>query len=96
MAITDCLNDDGFGPAVKGCRNDFDFTITFELIMFSLVPNSLFVLLALFRSLKLYKRKRIVHAKYLLTAKLVSNSFRILSYQGANSVQVILFAFIAL
>ena len=73
MATTNCLNDDDFGPVVKGCRDDFDFTLKFELIIFSLVPSSLFVLVALLRCLQLHKRRKIVDAKLFLAAKLVSN-----------------------
>ena len=73
MATTNCLNDDDFGPVVKGCRDDFDFTLKFELIIFSLVPSSLFILLALPRCLQLHKRRKIVDAKLFLAAKLVSN-----------------------
>ena len=73
MAVTDCLNDDGFGPVVKGCRNDFDFTFKFELIIFSLVPSLLFITVAFLRCLQLYKRKKIVDARFFLIAKLVSS-----------------------
>lgn len=73
MAVTSCLNDDGFGPVVKGCRNDFDFTIKFELIIFSLIPSSIFVLIACRRCLQLYKRKRIGDAGLFLATKLVGD-----------------------
>lgn len=73
MATTNCLNDDDFGPVVKGCRDDFDFTLKFELTIFSLVPSSLFILFALLRCLQLHKRRKIVDAKLFLAAKLVSN-----------------------
>jgi ATP-binding cassette subfamily C (CFTR/MRP) protein 1 len=73
MATTNCLNDDDFGPVVKGCRDDFDFTLKFELIIFSLVPSSIFVLVALLRCYQLYKRRKIVDAKLFLAAKLVSS-----------------------
>jgi ATP-binding cassette subfamily C (CFTR/MRP) protein 1 len=73
MATTNCLNDDDFGPVVKGCRDDFDFTLRFELIIFSLVPSSIFVLVALLRCFQLHKGRKIVDAKPFLAAKLVSN-----------------------
>lgn len=31
--------DGAFGPAVVGCRGNFDFTITFEQYFFSLTPS---------------------------------------------------------
>ncbi|KAF3042347.1 hypothetical protein E8E12_004074 [Didymella heteroderae] len=71
MAAMGCLNDDDFAPVVKGCRDDFDFTVKFELILFSLVPSSIFVLVALLRSLQIYKRKRVVNAWFFLAAKLL-------------------------
>jgi hypothetical protein len=75
MATTNCLNDHDFGPVVKGCRGDFDFTLRFELIIFSLVPSSIFVLVALLRCFQLHKRRTIVDAKLFLAAKLVSGYY---------------------
>lgn len=72
MAATNCLNDDDFGPVVKGCRDDFDFTVKFELIIFSLIPCSIFILVAPLRCLQLKKRKTIVEARLFLVTKLVS------------------------
>ncbi|KAJ8114351.1 hypothetical protein OPT61_g3746 [Boeremia exigua] len=70
MAVPTCLNDDNFGPVVKGCRNDFDFTIKFELIILSLVPNLIFIPVALLRCHQLYQRSNIVKARLFLAAKL--------------------------
>lgn len=96
MAVADCLNDDGFGPVVKDCRNGFDSTVKFELIIFSLIPSSLCIIPASLRCLQLYKRRRIVDAKLLLTAKLVSDSFQRLRHHEADDVQIVLVAFTAL
>ncbi|KAM7197970.1 P-loop containing nucleoside triphosphate hydrolase protein [Naviculisporaceae sp. PSN 640] len=41
-----CPSDREFGPAVSGCRGNFDFTIKFEDIILSLVPSALFFVLA--------------------------------------------------
>ncbi|KAF9693105.1 hypothetical protein EKO04_008679 [Ascochyta lentis] len=71
MASAKCLNDNDFGPVVKGCRDNFDFTIKFELIIFSLVPSSLFVAVALLRCLQLYNRPNVVNARRFLATKLV-------------------------
>ena len=72
MAAMGCLNDDDFGPVVKGCRDDFDFTLKFELVIFSLVPSSIFILVALLRCVQLLNKKTIVGARLFLAIKLVS------------------------
>lgn len=72
MTALGCLNDDDFGPVVKGCRDDFDFTLKFELIIFSLVPSSIFILVALLRCVQLLNKKTIVGARLFLAIKLVS------------------------
>lgn len=43
-------SDDSFGPIVKGCRSDFDFTLLFEQTILSIGPA---VLLLLFTPLRL-------------------------------------------
>lgn len=53
-----CHNDYSFGPIVQGCRDDFDFTVTFERIFLSLVPSALFIFLAIGRVLFLSLRAR--------------------------------------
>lgn len=40
MDFSGCLNDGAIEPAVVGCRGDFDFTIKFEKIVFSLIPSA--------------------------------------------------------
>ncbi|KAI0845220.1 P-loop containing nucleoside triphosphate hydrolase protein [Daldinia vernicosa] len=37
MDFSGCVNDELFGPTVRGCRGDFDFTIVFENVFFSLI-----------------------------------------------------------
>jgi len=80
MTTTTCLNDQEFGPIVKGCRNDFDFTIKFELVILSLVPNLVFVLVALPRCIQLHKRLDVVSARLFQAAKLVSLSTTMVVY----------------
>ncbi|KAK9776692.1 putative P-loop containing nucleoside triphosphate hydrolase protein [Seiridium cardinale] len=41
--------DDQFGPAIYGCRDDFDFTLTFEQCFFSIVPAAALLIVAPFR-----------------------------------------------
>ncbi|KAK6854265.1 hypothetical protein PG995_009358 [Apiospora arundinis] len=61
MAFSTCKNDDLIGPNVSGCRDDFDFTIKFELVVFSVVPAAIFVILALWRTLHLSRKPVIVN-----------------------------------
>ncbi|KAK2022803.1 ABC transporter [Colletotrichum zoysiae] len=65
-----CLNDDSFGPAVLGCRGDFDFTLRFESIFLSIVPAAVFAALSLPRVAYLSQKPRIVSAKSIETLKL--------------------------
>lgn len=44
-----CINDNAFGPAVDGCRGDFDFTVVFEQSILSILPSACFITLALLR-----------------------------------------------
>lgn len=41
-----CLNDETLGPAVIGCRGDFDFTQGFAAVVLSIIPVGVFHLLA--------------------------------------------------
>lgn len=63
--------DAAFGPAVEGCRNNFDFTLTFEQYFFSVVPSILFLIIASLRVEFLRKKKNLVHGKSLRFIKLV-------------------------
>ncbi|KXH47176.1 hypothetical protein CSIM01_06458 [Colletotrichum simmondsii] len=38
--------DDAFGPIVQHCRDGFDFTLTFEQCLFTILPASLLILIA--------------------------------------------------
>jgi ATP-binding cassette subfamily C (CFTR/MRP) protein 1 len=71
MAFLECLNDDTFGPAVYGCRDNFDFTLTFEKIFLSLLPASLFIVSGQTRIIFLARRPRIVKGSLLWNLKLV-------------------------
>ncbi|KAI1387586.1 ABC multidrug transporter [Hypoxylon trugodes] len=63
-------NDQSFGPNVLGCRGDFDFTIKFEQLFFSLTPAAIFILASLWRIYLLVSRPTIVGAPLLRLAKL--------------------------
>lgn len=72
MEFSGCLNDESIGPAVEGCRGDFDFTIKFERICFMLIPTIVFMAICLPRILYLSHRPVIVYGgKILQAAKLV-------------------------
>ena len=66
-----CLNDDSFGPAVSGCRGDFDFTLTFEEIILSIVPSVCFILLAGLRIIQLSRKPTVLSGHWFQAIKLV-------------------------
>ena len=63
--------DAGLGPFVHGCRDDFDFTLAFELYFLSGVPSLVFILIATPWSLHLGRNKSRVAGNFLRLAKLV-------------------------
>ncbi len=71
-ANSSCLNDYDVGPAVEGCRSNFDFTQFFERTILWSLPSAIFVLVATLRFLHLLKRPRIVSALHLQIVKVVS------------------------
>jgi ATP-binding cassette, subfamily C (CFTR/MRP), member 1 len=71
MDFLGCLNDDAFGPSVQGCRGNFDFTLQFEKIFFSIIPSSIFIALALTRIFLLCRRPAIVGGALFRGFKLV-------------------------
>ncbi|KAH9885545.1 P-loop containing nucleoside triphosphate hydrolase protein [Xylariomycetidae sp. FL2044] len=72
MDFSGCRDDGSLGPAVRGCRDDFDFTITFESIVFALIPTSVFVALCAPRILYLTRRPVLVGGALLRGAKLTA------------------------
>ncbi|KAJ3497544.1 hypothetical protein NLG97_g1819 [Lecanicillium saksenae] len=57
-----CRNENSFGPAVEGCRGDFDFTAFFEQVVFTLLPACAFVPLSAASIFSLLKRPAVVQA----------------------------------
>lgn len=49
--------DNRFGPVVKGCRDDFDFTLLFEQVIMTMSPTALVLLLILPRIYHLHTQK---------------------------------------
>lgn len=72
MDFSGCHDDDTFGPAVQGCRGDFDFTIRFEQLILGIIPPAVFVPLVLPRLIYLWQRPNLVAGPLLLAAKLVT------------------------
>lgn len=66
-----CLNDGTMGPVVRGCRNDFDFTVTFENVVFTLIPSAIFILCSLRRIQTLVHRRIVVGGSLFQLTKLV-------------------------
>ncbi|OTB09427.1 hypothetical protein M426DRAFT_18072 [Hypoxylon sp. CI-4A] len=64
-------NDLSLGPTVLGCRGDFDFTVQFEQVVFSLAPAAVFIVASLWRVALLARRRVIVDAPILRLAKLL-------------------------
>lgn len=63
--------DSSFGPVVSGCRDDFDFTLAFELYFFLIAPAALFLLVAPTRIYLLFGRDRCVDGLWLRNLKLL-------------------------
>ena len=75
MQSSTCINDNTLGPTVFGCRDDFDFTVEFEQLVFSIVPATLFIVLSIGRAALLRRKPIVVYAPTLLFVKIVSFSF---------------------
>lgn len=83
-SVSACLNDDSLGPAVRGCRGNFDFTVAFEDVVFVIAPATAFISLGLLRILALCRRRRpIIGASAVQWTKLVcvSNASPCLEYK---------------
>jgi ATP-binding cassette subfamily C (CFTR/MRP) protein 1 len=66
--------DDLFGPMVHGCRDGFDFTLTFEQCIFSILPAAFLLLAAPFRIHYLGSLPTTVRGAFLRHSKLVSGT----------------------
>lgn len=63
--------DDQFGPAVKGTRSSFDFTLLFENTFLSIVPSTIFLFAALLRARSLYGSSKKVASSWTRLQKIV-------------------------
>lgn len=71
MSFAGCLDDVSFGPVVRGCRDDFDFTLKFEKILLDLIPASVFIAASLPRLLYLLRRPIVIKGSIFSNVKLV-------------------------
>jgi hypothetical protein len=75
MDFSGCPEDATFGPAVHNCnRRDFDFTLKFASIFFSILPAATFIILAFVRLIWLSRKPVIVKGRIFQLAKLVGTS----------------------
>jgi ATP-binding cassette, subfamily C (CFTR/MRP), member 1 len=74
MEFSGCLNDDTLGPPVRGCRDDFDFTLKFEKIFLSMLPSAVFVALSVPRVVLLTRKARVVRGAVFQATKLARSS----------------------
>lgn len=63
--------DSRFGPTVRRCRSQFDFTLYFEEWILTILPSIVFIVLALARGCHLRRQRDVVRAGWPRTAKLV-------------------------
>ncbi|KAI1662286.1 putative ABC multidrug transporter [Daldinia decipiens] len=92
MLFSICINanDQSLGPMVLGCRDDFDFTVKFEQLFFSLVPSVVFIFLSLWRICLLIHRPTIVDAPMLRLIKLgVTSSYTLLELSSVILINVL-------
>lgn len=83
MDYSSCPNDATFGPAVHGCNHrDFDFTLKFEAIFFSILPAALFIILALARVIWLFEKSVIVKGRVFQFSKAVGTLVHICAPDG--------------
>lgn len=73
LMVRDCPADldNEFGPQVNTCLRAFDFTLTFEESILTILPTGLFLVAAVPRLIFLLRRPRLTQRKGLRTTKLV-------------------------
>ncbi|UKZ89567.1 uncharacterized protein TrAFT101_004613 [Trichoderma asperellum] len=81
MSVSVCANDDAFGPVVKGCRGNFDFTITFEKTMLSILPSACFAILAAIRLVNLSRQPH-------MTANILLRNVKVILFSGFSATQI--------
>lgn len=71
---TPLCDDAAFGPVITGCRQDFDFTLSFQQYFFSVVPSAFLLLAGPLRILALRRQVAKVDGNVLKYTKLVYKS----------------------
>lgn len=74
-------SDDVFGPAVHGCRDNFDFTLLFEQTILSIAPSALLLLCTPVRLVQLGKSSVKTLYTPILATKAVGVARRLSSYK---------------
>ncbi|CVL03538.1 related to multidrug resistance protein [Fusarium mangiferae] len=64
--------EDTFGPVVKGCGSNFDFTLLFEETILCILPLCIAICLAIFRVTRLWKKPVIFKGCFILPLKLIA------------------------
>lgn len=64
--------DQEFGPAIRGCRSNFDFTLFFEETVLTLLPCVAFLPLALVRIVVLLTESPVAKTGWQYASKIVS------------------------
>ncbi|KAH8195785.1 hypothetical protein TruAng_010059 [Truncatella angustata] len=83
--------DDRFGPAVQGCRQNFDFTFVFEQYIFTIIPVIILLIAAPLRIRYLYKLPKVIRGNSVKYAKLVSSDSRRLSKNHTDHLGHLIF-----
>ncbi|KAH9430121.1 hypothetical protein MCOR02_009841 [Pyricularia oryzae] len=66
-----------FGPAIQGCRSDFDFTLLFQDSVLGILPSSVLIILSASRLVFLARRHAVASLNWLYYSKI---GFNILSF----------------
>ncbi|KAM3522971.1 hypothetical protein NHJ13051_005364 [Beauveria bassiana] len=61
--------DQAFGPAIRGCRSRFDFTLLFQDTILTLLPCIVFILLASLRAIAVLREAPVTKTDWAVTAK---------------------------
>lgn len=85
---TPLCDDAAFGPVIAGCRQDFDFTLSFQQYFFSVVPSAFLLLAGPLRILALRRQVAKVDGNVLKYTKLVYISLYSNAMQYALSPKI--------
>ena len=85
------MNDDVFGPVVKGCRANFDFTLLFEQSILTIGPAALLLLFAPPRLIRLLRSNRKTLSSRLRVYKTVRGAYSFPKLFLADTFSVLAF-----